>query len=245
MWSSFQENQEIVEKGIEGVKWLGSYGGITFTLAFLFLSLRLAFTYSVEARLKTFKHLAYTSAASLVYYTAWQIAPRLNKIFFYPMLGLNSFDRPLYLIRWVASFGGIIFTLSFMLAGFYLAFFGSSPIHRNRAYYGLVSTSIGMFLFYSAWMFAPLISTKGLAEQALDDKPIFIIELIGSLGGVLFTIAFLFASLKLAFYSTNDKPQYISITLIFLGGLLFYSAYQFAPTIANLLLPPDCEGGNC
>jgi hypothetical protein len=243
MWEVSGDHR-IVEQGIDILKTLAAFGGIVFTAGFLISALRLVFAYSGEQRAKILKHMAFTAIAAFIHYSAWQIAPRMTRIFFFPMNTLTVPDRTVYIVRWIASLGGFVFTLSFMCLGIYAAFVGIRPHYRMKFYSGMVSTLLGAFIFYSAWMFAPIIAQSGLQEHLIEDKPIVILELIGSMGSVLFTFAFMLLSLYLGsgtIRSDRKNAAYLGLTMSLIGALLFYSAWQFAPAIANALLPPPCE----
>jgi hypothetical protein len=243
MWEAAGDNR-ILEQGIDILKTIAAFGGIVFTAAFLISALRLGFAYSGDQRAKVLKHMAFTAIAAFIHYSAWQIAPRITRIFFYPIDTLTVPDRTIYVIRWIASLGGLVFTLSFMCLGIYVAFVGIRPQHRMKFYSGMISSLLGAFIFYSAWMFAPIISGSGLQTQTLDDKPIAILKLIGSMGGILFTLAFMILSVYLGFgtiRSDRKNAAYLGSVMTLVGAFLFYSAWQFAPTIANALLPPPCE----
>jgi hypothetical protein len=234
------EETQVFDQGIEMIKVLAAFGGVIFTAAFLILSLRLAFAYRGYQRGTILKHMAFTAVAALIHYSAWQLAPRLGRIFFYPVEYLTVQDRSMYIIRWIAAFGGTLFTLSFMCLGLYVAFVGVRPEQRIKFYSGMVSTLLATILFYSSWMFAPIIAGEGLQSSGIDDKPIFILKTIGSMGGLLFTFVFLFLSLKLTWGSVRPDRRmalYKGLIFAFIGTFLFYTAWQFAPAIANTILP--------
>jgi hypothetical protein len=243
MWQVSGENR-IVDQGVEILKIIAAFGGIIFTAAFLITALRLAFAYRGRERSSVLKHMAFTGVAAFIHYSAWQIAPRISRIFFYPLEGLTVTDRAVYVLRWIASLGGFIFTLSFMCLGIYVALVGVRPDQRSRFYSGMVSTLLASFLFYTAWMLAPIIASGGLDPSVVYDKPVTILKWVGSMGGVLFTFSFLFLTLYLnwgAVVPNRRNAAYMGMVMSLIGAFIFYTAWQFAPVIADVLLPPECE----
>lgn len=242
MWQVSEGNQ-VVDQGMEAIKMIAGFGGVIFTAAFLIAALRLAFAYRGYDRAVILKHMAFTGIAAFIHYTAWQIAPRISRIFFYPLEELTVTDRMVYVVRWIASLGGFIFTLSFMSLGIYVAFVGVRPEQRSRFYSGMVSTLLATFLFYTTWMLAPIIAAGGLDRSIVDDKPIIILKWVGSMGGILFTFTFLFLTFYLSWGAIDPKRRnaaYVGMVMSLIGAFVFYTAWQFAPVLANVLIPPEC-----
>jgi hypothetical protein len=245
MWTAPNEvSSSIFQQGILAIKTLASLGGITFTIAFLYLSMRLSVITSVEQRNRVLLKMVFTGIVALIHFSAWQLAPKIQRIFFYPLEGLSVEDRLIYVVRWIASLGGVVFTLSFMGLGLYAAFYGLKPHHRNKFFIGLTSTGIGMTTFYSAWLLAPLIAGGGTSSEHIDDKPLFLVRMVGSVGTVLFTFAFIWIAFRIGLGGIKSEARrklYSGLVLAFVGAFIFYTAWQFAPAIANTLLPPGCE----
>lgn len=246
MWQITSTNA-VWTSGLSALKYLASFGGISFTAGFLLTALQLGFAFEAAQRAKLLRRLAFTGTAALIHFSAWQIAPRLTNIFLLSAEGVTSIDRTVYVLRWIASLGGVFFTLAIMCLGLYAAFAGIKPEKRAKFYSGMISTFVGLFLFYGAWQFAPMLAEMGTKPGKVDDKPVEVLKTVGSFGGILFTVAFLGLALYLALGSGRSavrQSAYIGLIFVFIGAFVFYSAWQFAPAIANEILAPPCASAD-
>lgn len=125
-----------------------------------------------------------------------------------------------------------------------MSFIGVTPRKRPVFFTSLISIGTGAVLFYSIWIFSPLLARLGLDGPAkIEDKSLELLKFVGGTGGILFTFAFLGQALYLALYSLDEQRRlavYTGMVFTFIGTLLFYSAWKFAPAISDLLLPLPC-----
>jgi hypothetical protein len=81
--------------------------------------------------------------------------------------GINNSDlqdTAIRALKFVGGWGGIVFTMAFMILAMMLGSGGVNPHKRNKVYVGLVTVAVAAFLFFSAWQFAPAIANVALSK---------------------------------------------------------------------------------
>lgn len=81
--------------------------------------------------------------------------------------GINTSDlqdSAIKVLKFVGAWGGIVFTLAFMVLAMMLGSGGVNPRKRSKVYVGLVTVAVAAFLFFTAWQFAPAIANLALSK---------------------------------------------------------------------------------
>jgi amino acid transporter len=78
--------------------------------------------------------------------------------------GSDLQDTAIKALKFVGGWGGIVFTMAFMILAMMLGSGGVNPYKRSKVYVGLVTVAIAAFLFFSAWQFAPAIANLALSK---------------------------------------------------------------------------------
>lgn len=81
--------------------------------------------------------------------------------------GINTADlqdTAIKALKFVGGWGGIVFTMAFMILAMMLGSGGINPHKRSKVYVGLVTVAVAAFLFFSAWQFAPAIANLALSK---------------------------------------------------------------------------------
>jgi hypothetical protein len=73
-------------------------------------------------------------------------------------------DTAIKALKFIGGWGGIVFTMAFMILAMMLGSGGINPYKRSKVYVGLVTVAIAAFLFFSAWQFAPAIANLALTK---------------------------------------------------------------------------------
>jgi amino acid transporter len=79
--------------------------------------------------------------------------------------GSDLQDTAIKALQFVGGWGGIVFTMAFMILAMMLGSGGINPYKRSKVYVGLVTVAIAAFLFFSAWQFAPAIANLALSKS--------------------------------------------------------------------------------
>lgn len=73
-------------------------------------------------------------------------------------------DTAIKAVKFIGGWGGIVFTMAFMVLALMLGSGGINPHKRGKVYVGLVTVAVAAFLFFSAWQFAPAIADLALTR---------------------------------------------------------------------------------